>query len=77
MELKKISKIYRQQLTNQTIEGRFFHLRTKKEAGLKGYKAVNFNELKKLPFPKFITAYLAENGAGHLTDKNVSLNLLY
>ena len=27
----------------------------------KNYKAITYKELAKLPFPKFITAYLAEN----------------
>lgn len=64
LEIKTISKTYRQQLTHQSIQGRFFHFQAKSISGLKGYKAVNFNELKKLPFPKIISAYLAEKGRG-------------
>lgn len=58
------SKLYKQQLTHQTIRGRFFHLKAKKQMPLKTYKAVTLKELKKLPFPKFITGHLSENGAG-------------
>lgn len=61
IEIKAVSKSYRQQLTHQTIQGRFFHLKAKNEISSKTYKAVTLKELKKLPFPKFITGYLAEN----------------
>ncbi len=70
------SKLYKQQLTHQTIQGCFFHLKAKKQMPLNTYKAVTLKELKRLPFPKFITGYLSENGLRHLKDKNVSLNLL-
>lgn len=55
------SKSYKQQLTHQTIQGCFFHLRAKKKMSLNTYKTVTLKELKKLPFPKFITGYLSEN----------------
>ena len=61
IEIKTVSKLYRQQLTHQTIQGRFFQLKVKNEISLKAYNAVTLKELKKLPFPKFITGYLAEN----------------
>ena len=60
--IKAVSKLYKQQLTHQTIQGRFFQLKVKNEISLKAYKAVTHKELKKLPFPKFITGYLTENG---------------
>jgi A/G-specific adenine glycosylase len=56
-----VSKIYKQQLTHQTIQGCFIQLKLKQEPLLKAYKAVTYKELAKLPFPKFITGYLAEN----------------
>jgi len=56
-----ISKQYRQQLTHQTIHGRFVYARIKSPFLPKGYTAVGPAALKKLPFPKFITAWLAEN----------------
>jgi len=56
-----VSKIYRQQLTHQTIEGRFIQIKTNKALSATPYKAVTFNKLAKLPFPKLITGYLSEN----------------
>lgn len=61
MEIYSTSKLYRQQLTHQTIQGRFLHVKTKKEMPLKAYKAITLTALRKLPFPKFITGYLSEN----------------
>ncbi len=56
-----VSKTYKQQLTHQTIHGSFIQLAVKAEPSLKDYKAVTYKEMKRLPFPKFITGYLAEN----------------
>ena len=66
IELINISKIYVQQLTHQTIRGRFIYAKIKDTHELKNYKALSYKELSKLPFPKFITAYLAENNPGTL-----------
>ncbi len=56
-----VSKIYKQQLTHQTIHGNFIQLKVNNVPPLKDYKAVTYKQLNKLPFPKFITGYLAEN----------------
>jgi A/G-specific adenine glycosylase len=56
-----VSKIYKQQLTHQTIHGNFIQLKVNNEPPFKDYKAVTYKQLNKLPFPKFITGYLAEN----------------
>jgi A/G-specific adenine glycosylase len=56
-----VSKIYKQQLTHQTIHGNFIQLKVNNEPPLTHYKAVTYNQLNKLPFPKFITTYMAEN----------------
>ncbi len=56
-----VSKAYRQQLTHQTIHGRFIYAEIKSPFLPTGYTAVGLKQLKKLPFPKFITAWLAEN----------------
>ncbi|MEO6539705.1 MAG: A/G-specific adenine glycosylase [Ferruginibacter sp.] len=61
MEITAVSAVYRQQLTHQTIHGRFICMKAKNSLTLKLYKPVTYKELTKLPFPKFITAYLAEN----------------
>lgn len=59
--IKKISGLYTQQLTHQTIEGRFIHVHSEHNVSVKGYKAVSKKALAALPFPKLITGYLAEN----------------
>ena len=63
----KISEEHKQLLTHQTIRGRFIHVELSELVLLDGYDRVSKAEIKKLPFPKFITLYLK--------DKNVSLNL--
>jgi A/G-specific adenine glycosylase len=57
----QVSKMYKQQLTHQTLQGSFIQLKLAHEPNLKDYKAVSYKEMKKLAFPRFITAYLAEN----------------
>jgi A/G-specific adenine glycosylase len=66
-EVIQISPLYKQQLTHQTIHGQFIKIKVSKPFSNKGYEAFSQAEIDKLPFPKFITAYLK--------DKNVSLNL--
>ena len=61
IKIIQVSKMYTQQLTHQTIHGLFIQLHVKNALPLKNYKTVTYKELPKLPFPKFITAYLAEN----------------
>jgi A/G-specific adenine glycosylase len=57
----KISPVFSQQLTHQTITGRFFHITIKTAgASLQKYKPVPGKELCLLPFPKFITSYLKD-----------------
>lgn len=60
-KVTKISKVFCQKLTHQTITGRFFHI-TIKNGGvpLGKYKPVSPKELAMLPFPKFITSYLTD-----------------
>jgi len=57
----KASDFYKQQLTHQTIEGLFLHVTA--EAGFKNknYLSIKKSEIKKLAFPKFITAFLEKN----------------
>ena len=57
-----VSKKYRQMLTHQNIHGRFIQVNVQKPLATEEYKPVSFKQLKKLAFPKFITAYLEENG---------------
>jgi A/G-specific adenine glycosylase len=55
------SKMYKQQLTHQTIHGNFIQLTVHSKPSLADYEAVTYKQLVKLPFPRLITAYLAEN----------------
>ena len=66
-EIEQISPLYKQLLTHQTIQGQFIRIKITKQLTGKGYEAFTPAEIDKLPFPKFIAAYLK--------DKNVSLNL--
>ncbi len=55
-----ISKMYRQQLTHQTIHGCFIHVELKKLQSIHGYEAAGKKNLKKLAFPRFITSYFED-----------------
>lgn len=57
----KVSDFYKQQLTHQTIEGLFVHITTKGNFNNENYSAINKSDIKKLAFPKFITAFLEKN----------------
>ncbi len=62
-----ISETYKQQLTHQTILGRFIQVTLKKPLTINGYESLEISGINSLPFPKFISSYLK--------DKTVSLNL--
>ena len=59
-EIDNISPLYRQQLTHQTINGQFVGITVKSPLPLKTYQLISRNDIKKLPFPKFITTYLKD-----------------
>lgn len=63
VEIANVSGSYLQKLTHQTIQGNFLHIKTEKAIQIPGFEAVSPKKLAKLPFPKFITRYLAENEA--------------
>jgi A/G-specific adenine glycosylase len=65
--INHISSLYKQQLTHQTIQGRFISISVLLPPHLPGYQPVTQKKLLKLAFPKFITYYL--------TDKKLTLNL--
>lgn len=55
------SNAHRQQLTHQTINGKFFHIKITSPLKLKNdLVLVSKDELKQLPFPKFIASYLRD-----------------
>jgi A/G-specific adenine glycosylase len=58
-KVKLISEKISQKLTHQLITGRFIHLEIKKPLATQKYFTANLNQLKTLPFPKFIASYLA------------------
>ncbi len=58
--ITSISKIYRQQLTHQTITGQFLRIWVNNCISVDGYQLIKISDLKLLPFPKFITAYLKD-----------------
>ncbi len=61
LKRERISPLQSQQLTHQTINGRFIHLSVPLAKVPDGYRAVSEKRLSELPFPRFITRYLAEN----------------
>ena len=64
-----VSKLYSQQLTHQTIRGQFIELSCQKPPVMsQQFKKIDFPDLAKHAFPKFITTYLQE--------KNVNLSQL-
>ncbi len=65
-EISNVSEVYTQQLTHQTLQGKFIHIKIKKPLSLTGYKPVSSRAMARLPFPRLITGYLTENGAGSL-----------
>jgi len=61
LTVKYISKIYRQELSHQTIQGQFFTIQLKKPMPtLDGYLLVDKDKLSEYPFPKFINAWLLD-----------------
>jgi len=61
LTVRDISRVYRQELSHQTIRGRFITVRTPKAIpGLEGYQLVSRKLLAEYPFPKFINAWLRD-----------------
>lgn len=57
-DIQQVSKVYRQQLTHQTITGQFITVRVYNPVLIQGYKAVQKQDLAKYPFPKIISNWL-------------------
>jgi len=61
LTVKYISKVYRQELTHQTIQGQFFTIHLQQPLpSLKDYLLVDKDKLSEYPFPKFINAWLLD-----------------
>ncbi len=59
-KIESVSKVYKQQLTHQTINGQFLNISVKLPLGLNNYQLISAERIKQLPFPKFITTYLKD-----------------
>jgi len=59
-DLPTISKVYSQQLTHQTIFGKFIEIKLNKKPALNGYQLKSKKSIQKLAFPGFINKYLSE-----------------
>ena len=61
LTVKYISKVYRQELSHQTIQGQFITVRLQgKPQALEGYLPVDREQLADYPFPKFINGWLQD-----------------
>lgn len=61
LTVRHISRIYRQELSHQTIQGQFITVSLKKTApSLKDWLLVGRQELTEYPFPKFINTWLLD-----------------
>jgi A/G-specific adenine glycosylase len=61
-KVNRVSRLYKQQLTHQNLQGRFITIGLNKiPASLSDYTAVNTTALKLVAFPKFINQYLQEH----------------
>ena len=58
--ITSVSKIYKQQLTHQTITGQFIRIKIENNISPEGYQLISLKQADLLPFPKFITAYLKD-----------------
>lgn len=58
-----VSKMYRQQLTHQTIHGCFIHIRMKRKINIPGFQLYEKSSIGKLAFPRFITGYFEDSSA--------------
>ena len=61
VQIESISRMYRQQLTHQTIHGRFVKIRVQEPlATLSNFLLIDKKQLSKYAFPRFITTFLGE-----------------
>lgn len=62
-DIQQVSKVYKQQLSHQTIKGQFITVRIYSPALITGYEPVLREEVVKYPFPKIISAWLFSQSA--------------
>ena len=64
LTVRHISKVYRQELSHQTLQGQFITISLPKPlTALNDYLLVPRSQLAEYPFPKFINAWLTDPGA--------------
>jgi A/G-specific adenine glycosylase len=59
-KIENVSRVYKQQLTHQTINGQFITIQVTQPLPLDNYRLVSVGKLAELPFPKLITTYLKD-----------------
>lgn len=65
--INSISKAYQQQLTHQTLQGRFVTVSLSHyPLSLQEFTVTNISDVSKLPFPKFINQFLKEGFAKNI-----------
>jgi len=63
-QIANISRLYRQQLTHQTIHGQFIKITVKESLpSLKDFLLIEKKQLSKYAFPRFITTFLGESAS--------------
>ncbi len=61
LTVRYISRVYRQELSHQTIQGQFVTVRLKKDVPIfDGYQLIHREHLADYPFPKFINGWLQD-----------------
>ncbi len=60
--LVHISRNYKQQLTHQTINGCFIHIRVSKKTLPDDHELIEISKMKQLAFPRLITTYFEAEG---------------
>lgn len=61
LTVRHISRVYRQELSHQTIQGQFITIVLKKTPpGMKDWLLIDKRQLAEYPFPKFINAWLLD-----------------
>ena len=61
LQIKNSSKVYKQQLTHQTIHAVFIQVKTQEKISLSPYIAIAKKDLRKLAFPKIINQFLDDD----------------
>ncbi len=58
--INRISPVYKQQLTHQTLSGQFINISVREKLPLKHYNLASQKKISLLPFPKLISTFLKD-----------------